>query len=464
MEHNSSEQRRTLPVAAFAGQAGAARRDITGPIGIRSCSWGPSDWSASLGVHRPLTLTALALRTDDEGPFVLMALDMGWWTRVDDEAAFHHAVSAKLNIDQDRLLVSLSHTHAGPITNSSETGLPDGSHIPEYLALLREAAIEAGIEAIEAMEPALLDWGVGRCALASNRDLDCKGVPLIGLNPDGAADDTVVVGRLARMDGTQMATIVNYACHPTTLAWQNRLLSPDYIGAMRELVERDTSALCLFFQGAAGELAPRHQYTGDHDLADRHGQMLGHAALAVLRGMEAGGTTLTLTGVVESGAPLAMWEPTSYAADRTLVSQRSSVEMDLQALPTMDELAEEWKDIDPNSKRERLRRARDIRDGYISGPTVNHPLWTARIGNALLVAHPGEAYSRFQRRLRQEFAETVVIVLDLTNGPGFVYLGSEDAYERRAYAAWQSPLAPDSLARLEEAAIADLHALQEVTS
>mgnify|MGYP006172841585 CR=1 FL=1 len=38
-------------------------------------------------------------------------------------------------------------------------------------------------------------------------------------------------------DGLTLGTIVNYACHPTTLAWENRDISPDYIGAMREVID-----------------------------------------------------------------------------------------------------------------------------------------------------------------------------------------------------------------------------------
>ena len=60
--------------------------------------------------------------------------------------------------------------------------------------------------------------------------------------------------------GTILATIVNYACHPTTLGGRNRLISPDYLGAMRETIETNTGlAPCLFLNGAAGELAPREQ-------------------------------------------------------------------------------------------------------------------------------------------------------------------------------------------------------------
>src|SRR6185503_5155147 len=106
-------------------------------------------------------------------------------------------------------------------------------------------------------------------------------------NPAVKADDTLVVGRItADDDGRVLGTLVNYACHPTTLAWENRLISPDYVGAMREVVEAHTGGgPCLFLQGASGELAPAHQYVGDTAVADRHGRRLGFSALAALEGM-----------------------------------------------------------------------------------------------------------------------------------------------------------------------------------
>ena len=64
------------------------------------------------------------------------------------------------------------------------------------------------------------------------------GRDICGLNLAEQADDTLLIGRVAGMDGKTRATIVNYACHPVSLGGGNRLLSPDYIGAMREVVER----------------------------------------------------------------------------------------------------------------------------------------------------------------------------------------------------------------------------------
>src|SRR4029079_6419313 len=81
-------------------------------------------------------------------------------------------------------------------------------------------------------------------------------------NPDGPADDTVLVAKIIADDGGLIGTVVNYACPPTTLAWQNPLISPDYVGAMRETVEQPTGAPCVFLQGASAALGPREGFVG----------------------------------------------------------------------------------------------------------------------------------------------------------------------------------------------------------
>ena len=98
--------------------------------------------------------------------------------------------------------------------------------------------------------------------------------------------------------------------HPTTLAWDNKLISPDFIGAMWDVIEANTGAApCLFLQGASGELAPAHDYVGDTAIADKHGRQLGYAAMSALESMLPPRHKLTYRGVMESGAPLAVWLP-----------------------------------------------------------------------------------------------------------------------------------------------------------
>lgn len=450
----------SIRIPRSAARVGVARRDITPPVGIRAKNWGPADWERSEGAHRPFELTALAVIGSDERVRMLLAVDGTWWRRVADEQGVRGEILDGLGLEPDQLMLSLSHTHAGAVLCAADAHLPGGELIPGYLESLAAAAIAAGREALDAAAPGLIEWTTGHCTLAADRELDLDGRALVGYNPEGTADDTVTIGRVS-VGGAVLATLVNYACHPTTVAWQSREVSPDYVGAMREIVEAATDAPCLFVQGASGELAPRAQYTGDLDVVDRHGRSLGHAVLAALDSLPLPGQELTLDGVVESGAPLAIWAGRPVGGGEGAAGVVASVELPLRDLPTIDELAEEWKDIDPRSRDERLGRARNLRDGYITGPTVQHPVWAWRLGDAVIVGHPGEAYSRLQTTLRERFPDTPIVVMNLTNGPGFVYLPTREAYERGAYQAWQTPLAAGALELLEQHAVALVAGLLE---
>src|SRR5439155_12619466 len=134
-------------------------------------------------------------------------------------------------------------------------------------------------------------------------------------------------------------TLVNYACHPTTLAWDNRLLSPDFVGAMREVVEPYFSgAPCLFLQGASGDLAPREQYLGDPEVADAHGRQLGYATLAVLEGMFPPLVQLEYAGPVESGASLASWRRVPQEPSQNLAAICQDVDLPLKPMPSLEEI------------------------------------------------------------------------------------------------------------------------------
>lgn len=442
----------------LAAPMGVCDVDITPDLGVRHRNW-PASAELATGVHRPLRLTALAIGASDRHAQVLITIDATWWRRSADEWALRSRVLAALGLPEANVVIALSHTHAGPVLLGNADDVAGGRASREYLDLLADRAVQAATSALASRTPAILQWSRGRCTMAVQRDLAHAGRAVVGFNPDVEADDTVLVGRVSTPAGATVATVVNYACHPTTLAWQNEHLSPDWVGAMRALVEAETGVPCMFLQGASGELSPRDQYTGDLATADRNGEVVGHAVLSTLLDMPPPGTSLNFEAVVESGAPLAMWRsrPTTMPTDARAVIQR--VAMDVQPLASPDELARRWPEVDGGVLEERLRRAVDLRDGYVTGPVVDHPVWVWRLGAAVVVAHPGEAYSWLQVELRRRFPAHHVVVANLSNGPGFVYLPTRRAYEMGTYQTWQTVLEPGSLERLVEcstAAIEDL--------
>jgi hypothetical protein len=442
--HNSS---------SFYGLIGIARGDITPPPGISMRNWGAATSECAAGVHRPLLATVLTLqRTAEDQPLVLVALDLGWWRDRDDEALVRQTIRQALNLAEERLIIALSHTHAGPTISLLDTDRPGGELIEPYLRMVAATCIELVDTARRAAMPAVLSWGQGRCTLACNRDLPDPARPrfLVGYNPDLPADDTLLVGRITAADGHILATIVNYACHPTTLAWQNDLISPDYVGAMRELVEAQVGGICLFLQGASGELAPAEQYTGDTAVADRHGRTLGYACMAVLEAMPAPGVALQCTAIVESGAPLAVWSQVAQEPAGSLAARACRVPLPLKAdLTSLAELeATLAVERDPVLI-ERLRRKWGVRRIVGDGTAWAMPLVAWQIGGAWLVAQPNEAYSLLQRELRRRFPNHALAVLNLANG-SCGYLAPAERYRDDLYPVWQSPFAAGGLELLIE--------------
>lgn len=447
---------------AFRGRFGVCRREISPPPGIYSRNWGAAKSDIATGLHRPMTLTALTLcGGEGSGPLAIISLDLGWWRGDEEESVLAQAVR-EAGIAEGHFLLALSHTHAGPNFCPAESHKPGGEHIRRYLQFLAGQIRDAVRQALASAVPGILETASGRCGLAANRDLPDPQASrlLVGWNPEIPADDTLLVGRISGADGSCLATLVNYACHPTILAWQNTAISPDYVGAMRETIEAGTSAPCLFLQGASGELAPRHQYTGDTAVADRAGRSLGHAALGVLHGMLEPGHELVFQGAVESGASLAVWDTrprTAVPEDITVLS--ADIQLPLkEGFPEAGEIERQIACCADRVLAERLQRRLLNRRALGPGTSVRrgHVFW--RTGGIVFLALQDEIYSAFQTALRESAGEVPVLISTVTNSSRG-YLAPRDSYTAKSYASEQSPYAAGSFELVRETLTAELRKL-----
>ncbi len=224
---------------AFKGHFGVARRDITPSLGIYSRNWGAAKSDVATAIHRPLTLTCLAIQANDgSGPMAILSLDLGWFRSAEEEKLLIKAVR-DAGIAEGRYVMALTHTHAGPVFCPGDAGKPGGEWIHRYLQSLTHNIREAIAEALGNLQPGLLEAATGSCHLATNRDFpdpERNGERLlVGWNPEIEADSTLLIARISNDNGACLATLVNYACHPTILAWDNETISPYFVGAMREI-------------------------------------------------------------------------------------------------------------------------------------------------------------------------------------------------------------------------------------
>lgn len=452
---------RAIPSKNTRCRFGVAVRDVTGPVGIYMRWWGAATHDVATGIHRPSTATAAIIAPiDGSGPeLTLVALDYCSFQNPDDERALRQTVRERTGVTEETFLLTLSHAHSGVNAGSQIVDKPGGDLGAAYRVRLADEITAAVLEARARLSPTWITFGWGRCSLAGNRDYwDSEASRwACGYNPDGPADDTLLVARVTADDGTVRATLFNYACHPTTLAWDNHLLSPDYVGAAREVLERAFGAPAIFMQGASGDLGPRVGFVGDTAVADRNGRQLGYAAASAIEAIPPPATTFTYTGIVSSGADIGAWAYQPSSEERLRASRRVDAHMQqiaipIKPLPSAAELEARLATATDRAEGERLHRRLNLR--HALGETDAHvlPLWFWRLGDAVLVTIPDEPYAVLQQTLRQTFPETPIFVLGVTNG-SLGYLCPSDLYGTGRYQEIQSPYQPGCLEMTIAAAI-----------
>ena len=328
--------------------------------------------------------------------------------------AIRKMVGEAARVPQENVLPFCTHSHAGPLTIDSYRG--DGEdRVYNYIQSLPHLIAGAAVEAAKSAQPVRVAAGLGHSDIGVNRDLRlADGRFVVGCNPNGFSDPDVGVIRIDTVGGEPLACIVNYACHPTVLGPGNKLISPDYPGSTRQIVEQVTGAACFFLQGAAGNVGPVETFVADAAVARRLGTRLGLEAARVHMGLETRPVEKRLRNVLESGAALAEYEevPTDAPAPRLAITHGFA------ELPTRSPLAEvyekapehlvEWKaklnDLIVQRAaadavaaalqrvtRLQLRADRLVR--YKGKKALSVEIHAVRLGDAAIAAISGEPYS-----------------------------------------------------------------------
>ncbi|MGJ1262294.1 hypothetical protein [Sphingobacterium spiritivorum] len=429
---------------SFTGYFGVAECDITPPLDIYARNWGAAPSDQASGLHRPLLMQCVLFQTEDEISLVMITADLGWWKNEPDERNLRHYILQQTDLQEEQLLFCLSHTHSGPVICTADADKPGGEYIRPYLESLAVQSVELIQQAQHNLIAGTLTWTYGKCDLATKRDLKIDDSYLIGYNPSDRADDTVLVGCIRDNANQTLATLVNYACHPTTFAHENSLLSPDFVGAMREEVTAKTGGICMFLQGASGDLAPMEQYVSDPAIVDRHGRRLGFAVLSALESLPVNNQGLYFKEALVSGAPLALWKTCDLPPQQLLTKKIVEVVVDYKKLPTVAEITAEYEACTDRVLKDRLWRKLNTRKSIGDQKQAVIRLWVWQLGNSVIVGQANEAYSIIQEQIRAAFPDKSVAFINIANG--YVgYLPPAELYGLDIYAVWQTPYAKGSL-------------------
>src|SRR5690348_8698470 len=198
---------------------GIARRDISPPIGVDLCGFSARD-GPNVGVHDPLFVTSL-IASDGESTVALTVCDLiGLGART--VGRLRAEVERGTGIPAGSQMYACTHTHGGPDTGVITT---TGAADPSYLAKLETTIVETVVEAHSRRGPARIGWRRGACDAAFNRR-----------QPPGTVwpiDPDLLVARIERLDGTPLAALLHYTCHPTAAGPSVRLVTSDWCGVAR---------------------------------------------------------------------------------------------------------------------------------------------------------------------------------------------------------------------------------------
>jgi neutral ceramidase len=258
-------------------KAGTARTVISPPKGIFLIGYGDRS-KGNKGIHDDLTATALVLESD-RVKIAIVAVDILCL----NEFIVDRVRAACPGIES---VLCCSHTHSGPIGYAGEGS---GGREKKYMDLLVMGIVSAIHQAAEATREAELMWGQGSADIAVNRREKLpNGEVIIGEDPEGVVDRSVGILSV-KADGQRLATVVNFACHGTVWGPDNLLVSADWIAAMREKVENELGGLCLFLQGAAGNLNPKMGWGREDcwEMAVSQGQRVGETVIEAAGGRQA---------------------------------------------------------------------------------------------------------------------------------------------------------------------------------
>jgi hypothetical protein len=216
------------------------------------------------GTLDPLLACALVIQAGDER-LAIVGLDLGRAPARASMEAVRQEVREKAGVNH--VIISGSHTHHGPCIEI-ESVPPTAPYVQELRARIAGVIIAAAGD----LRPARI--GVGGADLPLNRNRHSKIEPK-------PRDPRLVVLRADGLDGKPIAMVVNFAAHPTTIDSHLLKWSADFVGHLRARVEEELGGVCVFIQGAGGDLSAER--SGLDTAA--FGRKLGEEAARVARGI-----------------------------------------------------------------------------------------------------------------------------------------------------------------------------------
>lgn len=212
---------------------GFSETKITPHTPIQTIGFGVQE--PATGVERALMAQATVWRLGETICAVIAIDHIGF--AIDHARSLRTRIADLIGAGLEQVMLCFSHTHAAP-NDSAE---------PEYSEWVDERVLDAVRRAMNGMLPVRAVWGCADVEIGVNRRM-------------GAALDRRA-GILKVVDaktGANAFALLRLTAHGNALKADNRLISPDWIGAARDWISKKLHCPVMIAQGASGNVAPKY--------------------------------------------------------------------------------------------------------------------------------------------------------------------------------------------------------------
>ena len=399
-------------------KVGVSSVNITPPIGVPMAGYSARMGSAK-EIHDDLYAKAIVFN-DKDTKAALVRCDLIGLER-DFVEETRRLIESETGIDRNNIMITCTHTHSGPITDSL---IPD---LDAWMKVLSRKIKGAVIAANRNLKEAKIGFNRG----------SVEGIVINRRKPGGPVDTEVGIIRIDDLAGNPMAVLINYACHAVVLGPDNLLISADYPGFVMNFVERNLGVPALFVNGACGDINPLDKLTvmrqkRKEDIYDRHGGTFEEAKrLGNMIGAEA----------------VKVFLGTETENDLELKVASREIKIPLVDLPSIDELKrmlEENENLFRKLVSEKdaahafriamlIQYARSTIKYVESGENVRPTeIQVFRIGDGGLIALPGEIFVEIGLDIKKKSGLKHTFICELAND-AIGYVPTREAFKEPGY-------------------------------
>ncbi len=414
---------------------GYAKMDITPDEGVPLGSYGNELERVSNSLLEYIYAIAVAI-TDAEGnTLLLITTDLSWGTP-EMATIIRQQVKALYGFESDQVILGGTHNHNAPGYGCND------ARITRYMDKWYKQVMEAIELALDDRKPAEMyiantetesltfvrRYWLQNGNLKGDNWNDYDYSPIVGHETD--ADESMRLVKFVR-EGGKDVMMINWQSHANYVG-ATLNLSADFVGGLRDKVDKEMDCLSVYYQGAAGNLNPTSRIEKENRSSDRreHGELVADYAIAAKDSFQK-----VETGLVQTYQYTFVGEVNHE--DDKLINQAKWIYNAYQGGTSAKECATMGQEYGINN----WRHASAIINRYNSGTTRNMELNAFSIGDVAFVTMPAEFFDESGKQIREGSPFKMTVIMGYTVGGG-TYLPTAQGFENKGYGSFNCYYVP----------------------